>query len=59
MEQRFTSRYALSATYFNNLFRNKIDRSILINGNSADYGRTMNVIVSRSGKRLGSHQFID
>jgi len=25
VEQRFTSRYALSATYFNNLFRNKID----------------------------------
>jgi vitamin B12 transporter len=25
LEQRFASRYALSATYFNNLFRNKID----------------------------------
>lgn len=25
VEQRFTSRYALSATYFNNLFRDKID----------------------------------
>jgi outer membrane cobalamin receptor len=25
VEQRFASRYALSATYFNNLFRNKID----------------------------------
>ncbi|HTM38959.1 MAG TPA: TonB-dependent receptor [Terriglobales bacterium] len=25
VEQSFTSRYALSATYFNNLFRNKID----------------------------------
>jgi outer membrane cobalamin receptor len=27
MEQRFRSNYALSATYFNNLFRNKIDFS--------------------------------
>jgi len=25
LEQKFTTRYALSATYFNNLFRNKID----------------------------------